>query len=279
MFSHQSIQDNPVEKRERYTMSSRRYSLPSSVIHCAKTSPSSPMEQVSRNPQFIFPSEKMEGTFKEGYEHWFDFSRILLPAHFYREQDRQHSSLEVGVCPPLIPTVQMVPSQPCWTELPRKRNRTTREDQENYVNNHDKDPREELIKREKNEEEEFNSAKRRLILKLTQDRESSEDREWKSMEADNDSKEISASPDEENKTAQSKMDESENKLSKTKLEEYLEKRRKNNASAKKSREARRMRELQTQIQAAYLEDENSKLRTIVGALRKENTHLRELLIV
>jgi len=66
---------------------------------------------------------------------------------------------------------------------------------------------------------------------------------------------------------------------KTKMEEYLEKRRKNNASAKKSREARRLRELETQIRASYLENENSKLRTIVSALRNENSQLRDLLIV
>lgn len=240
------------------------------------------MEQVSRNSQFIFPPAKREATFQEGYEHWFDFSRILLPAHgFCCEQDRQRSSLEVGVCPPLIPAVQTVErSQSCWTENPRKRRRTTtegEEEQENHANNQDKDPKDERIKRERKEESEFNSAKRKLILKLVQDREISEDKDWKKGKAVNDVKEVSSSVNEENKTPQENL-ESDNKLSKTKLEEYLEKRRKNNASAKKSREARRMRELQTQIHAAYLENENSKLRTIVGALRKENTHLRELLI-
>ncbi|XP_031550588.1 transcription factor VBP-like [Actinia tenebrosa] len=255
-----------------------RYSMPVSVIHCAKKSPSSPMEQVSRNSQFIFPPEQIEGNFQDRYEHWFDFSRILLPAtHFCCEQDRQRSTLEVGVCPPLIPADQMVQSQPCWTDFPRKRKRTTREEPENHANQDDKHPREEQLKREESEEEEYKSPKRKLILRLVQDKEKIENREWKSAKMDSDSKEVTSSVCEENKMDQSQP--TDNKPSKMKLEEYLEKRRKNNASAKKSREARRMRELQTQIHAAYLEDENSKLRTIVGALRKENTHLRDLLIV
>lgn len=66
---------------------------------------------------------------------------------------------------------------------------------------------------------------------------------------------------------------------KAKMNEYLEKRRKNNASAKKSREARRQRELENQIRVSYLEDENSKLRSILCVLRNENIQLRELLIM
>lgn len=64
-----------------------------------------------------------------------------------------------------------------------------------------------------------------------------------------------------------------------KMEEYLEKRRKNNASAKKSRKARRMREIQTQFLSSYLEDENIKLLTIISALKTENSHLRQLMII
>lgn len=66
---------------------------------------------------------------------------------------------------------------------------------------------------------------------------------------------------------------------KSKMEQYIEKRRKNNASAKKSREARRLREMKTQFRASCLEDENFKLRTIVSALKDENSQLRELLIM
>lgn len=54
---------------------------------------------------------------------------------------------------------------------------------------------------------------------------------------------------------------------------YWEKRQRNNASAKRSRDARRVRELETQIRAEYLEDENYRLKVENEVLREENTRL------
>lgn len=55
---------------------------------------------------------------------------------------------------------------------------------------------------------------------------------------------------------------------------YWEKRQRNNASAKRSRDARRVRELETQIRAEYLIDENQKLKNENESLRKENGRLQ-----
>ncbi|XP_032222133.1 uncharacterized protein LOC5521320 [Nematostella vectensis] len=63
-----------------------------------------------------------------------------------------------------------------------------------------------------------------------------------------------------------------------KTEQYREKRRKNNASAKRSREARKMREIHAQTAAAYLQDENAKLRALVNVLKEENVYLREIML-
>ena len=57
-------------------------------------------------------------------------------------------------------------------------------------------------------------------------------------------------------------------------EQYWDKRRRNNASAKRSRDARRARELETQINFAFLLEENRKLTTEVAVLREENATLR-----
>ena len=54
---------------------------------------------------------------------------------------------------------------------------------------------------------------------------------------------------------------------------YWEKRQRNNASAKRSRDARRVRELETQIRAEYLEDENYRLKVENEVLREENARL------
>jgi hypothetical protein len=272
-------------------MSSFSRYLPASVIHYGQKSPSISEKTVSRNPEFSFPGDKIEANFQEGYERWFDFSRILLPTrHFCYEQDTQCSTLEVGVgrpkceiavCPPLIPAGPILQS-PSYRTNVRKRSREINEEQENYLSDKDDEPRKgEGIKREEDEEERKNRGKRKLILKLIQDKKTAHVREWRHAK-DKDNNDVTSSFEEENSLDDNKIENSASnysKMGKSKLEEYLEKRRKNNASAKKSREARRMRELQTQIHAAYLEDENSKLRTIVGALRKENTHLRDLLIV
>lgn len=60
-------------------------------------------------------------------------------------------------------------------------------------------------------------------------------------------------------------------------ESYWERRRKNNASAKKSRDARKFRELQTQLKAAFLERENLRMRTELMIILKENACLKRVL--
>lgn len=56
---------------------------------------------------------------------------------------------------------------------------------------------------------------------------------------------------------------------------YWEKRRKNNMSAKKSRDAKRRREILIKETAIFLEEENRKLRMELSALRDENAKLKE----
>ncbi|XP_063229173.1 hepatic leukemia factor-like [Bacillus rossius redtenbacheri] len=58
---------------------------------------------------------------------------------------------------------------------------------------------------------------------------------------------------------------------------YWERRRKNNEAAKRSRDARRAKEDELAIRAAFLEQENLKLRYEVTALRTETSKLRYLL--
>ncbi|CAH0730196.1 unnamed protein product, partial [Brenthis ino] len=60
-------------------------------------------------------------------------------------------------------------------------------------------------------------------------------------------------------------------------EKYFERRRRNNQAAKKSRDARRMREDQIAWRACLLEQENASLRAHVTALRQEIIALRALL--
>ena len=60
-------------------------------------------------------------------------------------------------------------------------------------------------------------------------------------------------------------------------ESYWERRRKNNASAKKSRDARKARELQTQIRAAFLERENLRILAQLMIVQKENACLKRVL--
>nr|KAF6370837.1 TEF transcription factor, PAR bZIP family member [Myotis myotis] len=54
-------------------------------------------------------------------------------------------------------------------------------------------------------------------------------------------------------------------------EKYWTRRKKNNVAAKRSRDARRLKENQITIRAAFLEKENTALRTEVAELRKEVT--------
>ncbi|XP_064632496.1 transcription factor VBP-like [Lineus longissimus] len=58
---------------------------------------------------------------------------------------------------------------------------------------------------------------------------------------------------------------------------YWEKRKKNNESAKRSRDARRMKEEQIALRVVYLEQENLQLRTEVSLLRSEIEKLRCML--
>lgn len=58
---------------------------------------------------------------------------------------------------------------------------------------------------------------------------------------------------------------------------YWEKRKKNNESAKRSREARRMKEEQIALRVVYLEQENLQLRTEVSLLKSEIEKLRCML--
>ncbi|KAJ6645479.1 D site-binding protein [Pseudolycoriella hygida] len=60
-------------------------------------------------------------------------------------------------------------------------------------------------------------------------------------------------------------------------EKYFERRKRNNEAAKKSRDARKIREDRIAFQAAVLEQENAILRAQVVSLRDENSTLRHLL--
>jgi len=62
--------------------------------------------------------------------------------------------------------------------------------------------------------------------------------------------------------------------SESKDDAYWERRRRNNESAKRSREIRRIKETQTNKRIMYLEQENVKLQTEVGFLREELKRLR-----
>ena len=59
-------------------------------------------------------------------------------------------------------------------------------------------------------------------------------------------------------------------------ERYREKRERNNASAKRSRDARRVRELETQIRAEFLEEENNRYKIENQMLREENSRLLKI---
>ena len=59
------------------------------------------------------------------------------------------------------------------------------------------------------------------------------------------------------------------------LSRYWERRRRNNESAKRSREIRRAKELQTSKRIMYLEQENVKLQAEVSFLREELNRIRD----
>ncbi|XP_032899875.1 hepatic leukemia factor-like, partial [Amblyraja radiata] len=60
-------------------------------------------------------------------------------------------------------------------------------------------------------------------------------------------------------------------------EKYWTRRRKNNMAAKRSRDARRLKENQIAIRASFLEKENSALRLEVADLRKELNRCKNIL--
>ncbi|CAH2062258.1 unnamed protein product, partial [Iphiclides podalirius] len=60
-------------------------------------------------------------------------------------------------------------------------------------------------------------------------------------------------------------------------EKYFERRRRNNQAAKKSRDARRVKEDQIAWRACFLEQENASLRAHIAALRQEAMTLRAML--
>lgn len=62
-------------------------------------------------------------------------------------------------------------------------------------------------------------------------------------------------------------------------DKYFERRKRNNEAAKKSRDARKIREDRVAFRAAMLEQENSILRAQNIALRDEVSTLRQLLCV
>lgn len=60
-------------------------------------------------------------------------------------------------------------------------------------------------------------------------------------------------------------------------EKYWSRRHKNNEAAKRSRDARRLKENQISVRAAYLERENAALRQEVAEMRKELGRCRNIL--
>lgn len=59
-------------------------------------------------------------------------------------------------------------------------------------------------------------------------------------------------------------------------EKYWQRRKKNNVAAKRSRDARRLKENQITVRAAFLERENAALRLEVADLRKECGHYKNI---
>ena len=59
---------------------------------------------------------------------------------------------------------------------------------------------------------------------------------------------------------------------------YWAKRYKNNEAAKRSREARRLKENQIAMRARFLEEENNALKGEVDVLKKENSDLKQMMV-
>ena len=77
---------------------------------------------------------------------------------------------------------------------------------------------------------------------------------------------VEPSSDQQQKLAMSSLQE-------RKDESYWERRRKNNEAAKRSRDSRRAKEEEIALRAAYLEQENLKLRAQVAILKTETAKL------
>jgi len=60
-------------------------------------------------------------------------------------------------------------------------------------------------------------------------------------------------------------------------DKYWARRKKNNHAAKRSRDARRIKENQIAMRASYLEKENSTLRAEMEKIRRENARLKHRL--
>ncbi|KAI3381907.1 hypothetical protein SNEBB_010206 [Seison nebaliae] len=82
--------------------------------------------------------------------------------------------------------------------------------------------------------------------------------------------------DSSSSTSSSSLDKSKNDLKKDEL--YWERRRKNNEAAKRSRDARRMKEDEIALRAAILEQENLRLKVELKTLQQEFGRLKNLLI-
>jgi hypothetical protein len=87
----------------------------------------------------------------------------------------------------------------------------------------------------------------------------------------------STSPDNGERDLQSEQQQRADNNDPSKDDAYWERRRKNNEAAKRSRDARRAKEDEIAIRAAFLEQENLKLRIEVAALKNETAKLRCML--
>lgn len=90
--------------------------------------------------------------------------------------------------------------------------------------------------------------------------------------------ELSAGEPKEKKSKEdTSADDSDADNKPTERESYWERRKKNNASAKKSRDARKAREQEVQIKAAFLERENLRMLTQLLIVQRENECLKRVL--
>ena len=88
--------------------------------------------------------------------------------------------------------------------------------------------------------------------------------------------ELKDEPEEKRKKKESLEDDDATNATRE-TESYWERRKKNNASAKKSRDARKARELQTQIKVAFLERENLRILAQLMIVQQENVCLKRVL--